>query len=116
MGHTSLEGSLATRPGKSLTNGTIWCCEVVGQQFLTALTAKFQGVRKWQWNREQVSVFVVTVLQRTPTVTRARNIWLRLTQRMKIWADRCYTALIDDTELEAQGGASCFPKDNEAAA
>ena len=35
---------------------------------------------------------------------------------MKLWADGCYFALIDDTELEAQGGAACLPKDNEAAA
>ena len=74
----------------------------VGQQFLTALTAKFRGVRERQWNRERFVVFVVTVLRRTPTVTRAHDIRSRITQRMKLWADGCYFALINDMESEAQ--------------
>ena len=61
-------------------------------------------------------MFVATVLQHMLTVTRARNIWLQLTQRLKLWADGCYSALVNNTELEAQGRAACLTKDNEAAA
>ena len=34
---------------------------------------------------------------------------------MKLWADGRYSALIDDTESEAHGGAAWSPKDNKAA-
>ena len=78
----------------------------VGQRFITALTAEFQGVRERRWNGERVVVFVVTVLRRTPTVTRARDIRSRLTLRLKLWADGCYSALVDDTESEARGGTA----------
>ena len=88
----------------------------VGQRFITALTAEFQGVRERRWNGERVVVFVVTVLRRTPTVTRARDIRSRLTQRLKLWADGCYSALVDDTESEARGGTARPSQDDEAAA
>ena len=88
----------------------------IGQQFLTALTAEFRGVRERRWNSERVIVFLVTVLRRTPTVSRARDIKARLSQRLQLWADGCYSALVDNTESEALGGSPRPAKDDEAAA
>ena len=88
----------------------------IGQQFFTALTAEFRGVRERWWHGERVIVFLVTVLRRTPTVSRTRDIRARLSQRLQLWADGCYSALVDNTESEALGGAPRPVRDDEAAA
>ena len=58
----------------------------------------------------------MTVLRRIPTVSRARDIKARLSQRLQLWADGCYSALVDNTESEALSGAPRPARDDEAAA
>jgi hypothetical protein len=73
----------------------------VGGRFLTILISEFQGVRDPRWNSEHPLVFVATVLQTTPGVRRAKDIRTPLTQRMNLWDQGQYKALVDDTEAEA---------------
>jgi hypothetical protein len=72
----------------------------IGRRFLATLTHEFRGVRERLWNSERPLVFVATVLQTTPGVRRAKDIRLRLAQRMDLWNQGHYKALVDDTEGE----------------
>jgi hypothetical protein len=72
----------------------------VGRRFLTILTHEFQGVRERRWNSEHPLVFVAVILQTTPGVRRSKDIRSRLTNRMDLWDQGQFKALVDDTETE----------------
>jgi len=73
-----------------------------GRRFLTILTHEFEQVRVGRTsNSEKPLVFVAVILPKTPTVRRAKDIRLRLMQRMDLWEQGEYHALVDDTEVEA---------------
>ena len=89
----------------------------VGRRFLTILVSEFCGARERRWNSERPLVFVATVLQTTPGVRRSKDIRLRLTQRMDLWDQGQFKALVDDTEGEVLSrGSSSRPPDDEAQA
>ena len=89
----------------------------VGRRFLTILVSEFRGARERKWNSERPLVFVATVLQTTPGVRRSKDIRLRLTQRMDLWDQGHFKALVDDTEGEVLSrGSSSRPPDDEAQA
>jgi hypothetical protein len=89
----------------------------VGRRFLAILTSEFQGVRERRWNSERPLVFVATVLQTTPGVRRAKDIRSRLAQRMDLWDQGHFKALVDDAEGEVLSRQpSSRPPDDEARA
>ena len=89
----------------------------VGRRFLTILVAEFRGVRDRLWNSERPLVFVATVLQTTPGVRRAKDIRKRLAQRMDLWNQGQFKALVDDAEGEVLSRlSSSRPPDDEAQA
>ena len=89
----------------------------VGRRFLAILTSEFRGVRERLWNSERPLVFVATVLQTTPGVRRAKDIRLRLAQRMDLWDQGHFKALVDDAEGEVLSRRpSSRPPDDEAQA
>ena len=89
----------------------------VGRRFLTVLTSEFRGVRERRWNSERPLVFVATVLQTTPGVRRAKDIRSRLAQRMDLWDQGHFKALVDDAEGEVLSRQpSSRPPDEEARA
>ena len=89
----------------------------VGRRFLTILVAEFRGARERLWNSERPLVFVATVLQTTPGVRRSKDIRLRLTQRMDLWDQGHFKALVDNTEGEVLSRhPSSRPPDEEAQA
>jgi hypothetical protein len=72
----------------------------IGRRFLTIFTNELRGVRSRHWNSERPIVYVATVLQSTPGVRRSKDIRLRLAQRMDLWEQGHFKALVDDTESE----------------
>ncbi|KAI2493422.1 hypothetical protein MHU86_21121 [Fragilaria crotonensis] len=89
----------------------------VGRRFLAILTSEFRGVRERRWNSERPLVFVATVLQTTPGVRRAKDIRLRLAQRMDLWDQGHFKALVDDAEGEVHSRQpTSRPPDEEARA
>ncbi|KAI2490762.1 hypothetical protein MHU86_23809 [Fragilaria crotonensis] len=72
----------------------------VGRRFIATLTSEFRGVRERRWNSERPLVFVATVLQTTQGVRRAKDIRSRLAQRMDLWDQGHFKALVDDAEGE----------------
>ena len=89
----------------------------VGRRFITVLVHEFRGVRERLWNSERPLVYVATILQTTPGVRRAKDIRSRLTQRMDLWDQGNYKALVDDTEGEVLSRLpSSRPPDEEAQA
>jgi hypothetical protein len=89
----------------------------VGRQFIATLAREFRGVRERRWNSERPLVFVSVVLQTTSGVRRARDIRKRLEQRMRLWDQGRYGALVDDTEAEVQGRIGTgLPPDEETKA
>ncbi|KAI2504762.1 hypothetical protein MHU86_9698 [Fragilaria crotonensis] len=89
----------------------------VGRRFIAILTSEFRGVRERRWNSERPLVFVATVLQTTQGVRRAKDIRSRLAQRMDLWDQGHYKALVDDDEGEVLSRQpSSRPPDEEARA
>ena len=70
----------------------------VGRRFLQILTEEFSRVRERQWNSERPMVFIGVILQKGDGVVRAKDIRQRMTQRMDLWEQGHYVALVDDTE------------------
>jgi hypothetical protein len=89
----------------------------VGRRFVATLAREFKGVQARQWNSEHPLVFVSVVLQTTPGVKRARDIRQRLEQRMNLWDQGQFAALVDDTEAEVLGRVGTgLPPDEETKA
>ncbi|KAI2506075.1 hypothetical protein MHU86_8396 [Fragilaria crotonensis] len=89
----------------------------VGRRFIAILTSEFRGVRERRWNSERPLVFVATVLQTTQGVRRAKDIRSRLAQRMDLWDQGHFKALVDDAEGEVLSRQpSSRPPDEEARA
>jgi hypothetical protein len=89
----------------------------VGRRFVATLAAEFQGVKARSWNSERPLVFAAVVLQTAPGVKRARDIRKRLTQRMDLWDQGRFIALVDDTVAEVQSRHGSHPApDDEARA
>lgn len=89
----------------------------VGKGFLAALTAEFRGVRERKWNSERPLMIVATILQSTPGVRQAKDIRLRISQRLDLCSQGHYQALVDDTEAEvlSRHPSSRPPKDDTIA-
>ena len=89
----------------------------VGKRFLVQLTLEFQGARERKWNSERPLVFAATILQTTPGVRRSQDIRRRLARRMDLWDQGCFSALVDDTEVEIRSRfASPRPLSDDAKA
>jgi hypothetical protein len=89
----------------------------VGKRFLVILTKEFQGARERHWNSERPLVFAATILQTTPGVRRSKDIRRRLARRMDLWDLGCFSALVDDTEVEIRSRiSSTRPPSEEAQA
>ena len=73
----------------------------IGRRFLSIFTHELRSVRARKWNSERPLVFASTILQSTPGVRRSKDIRLRLAQRMDLWEEGHYKALVDDTECES---------------
>ena len=87
----------------------------VGRRFLTILVAKFRGVRELHWNSERPLVFIATVSQTTQGVRRAKDICRRLAQRMDLWDQGHFKAVVDDTKGEVMSQCpSSRPPDADA--
>ena len=89
----------------------------VGRRFVSTLAAEFRGVRDRQWNSERPLIFAAVILQKTTGVQSASSIRQRLTQRMDLWQQGDFAALIDDVEAEILGkvGSPRIPNDDALA-
>jgi len=83
----------------------------VGKRFLSTLRLEFVGVRERKWNSERVIVFMATILQTTPNVTKACDIKRRISSRLDAWAAGEFSALVSDTERECTSATSDPPSD-----
>jgi len=87
---------------------------VVGRQFLTILTNKFQAVRvDHTSNLEKTLVFVSVILPKTTGVQMAKDIRTRLQQQIDLWIQGCYATLVNDTEAEALSWIGTSPEPND---
>ena len=89
----------------------------VGRRFIAIFTNELRGVRARQWNSERPIVFVAVILQSTPGVRRSKDIRTRITQRLDLWEQGHYKALVDDTECEvlSYNPSPCVPSDDSKA-
>jgi len=90
----------------------------VGKRFVKILTQELRGVRTRQWNSEKPLLFAAVILQKAEGVTGSGDIRRRLTQRMDLWDQGSYIALVDSTEKEVLGrvGPARRTKDEAAEA
>ena len=72
----------------------------VGRRFIQMLTNEFNGVRERRWNSERPLVFATAILQTTQGVRSSQAIRSRLAQRMDLWDQGHFVALVDDVEAE----------------
>jgi len=87
---------------------------IVGWHFLMILTNEFRAVRVDRTtNLEKPLVFVLIVLPKTPGVQMAKDIRMRLQQRMDLWSQECYAALVNDMEAEALSRVGTSPEPDE---
>lgn len=76
----------------------------VGRRFISILVAEFRRVRVHRTaNAERIVLFTSVVLQATPSVKKAAEIRARLEQRMDLWEEGRFKALVDDTLAERLG-------------
>ena len=80
-----------------------------GNAFLLELAAELDGVREGKWNSERPLVFFAVMLQRSPGVTRAKDIRAAIQQRLRMWQEAKYDALVDNAESIAWNNASTKP-------
>jgi hypothetical protein len=73
----------------------------VGKRFLTVLTHELAQVQAREWNSERLLIFVAVLLQKSAGVRQSKDICLRLSRRMDLWAHGSFTALVDHTEAKA---------------
>jgi len=86
----------------------------VGRRFLTILTNEFRTAREGRTsNSEKPIVFVSVILPKTPGVRAAKDIRQRLQQRMDLWIQGNYAALVDDTEAESLARVGTPPEPDE---
>ena len=69
----------------------------IGRLFIQALTQELTGVVERSWNSERFLVFPAVILQRSPTVKRARDIQSRIENRLEAWAQNKFDMLVQDT-------------------
>jgi len=87
---------------------------VVGRRFLTVLTHEFRTARVARTtNSEKPLVFAAVILPRTTGVWSAKDIRLRMNQRMDLWQQGNYAALVDDMEAEALARIGTPPEPTE---
>jgi len=78
------------------------------------LTQEFRAVRvNRTTNSEKPLVVVLVVLPKTTGVWTAKDIRMRLQQRMDLWNRGCHAALVDDTEAEALSRVGTGPEPDE---
>ena len=61
------------------------------------LEAEFWGVLDCIWNSDRPLVFTHVVLTNTLSVSRARDIWSRVTQSMDLWERGIHAGLVGGT-------------------
>lgn len=69
----------------------------VGRTFLTEVSNILEGVMKRKWNAERLIVFAAVILQRQKGVSSSKKIRARILNRLQMWADGHYGALVEDT-------------------
>jgi hypothetical protein len=73
----------------------------VGKKFLDLLIREFQKVRVDKTaNAERIIVFINVTLQSCSTICKSSDIKRRIEQRLKLWEDGKFQALVDDTMSE----------------
>ena len=81
----------------------------IGDAVVAAYAAKLRGIRDQSWNSERPLTFLTCILRRRAGCIRARNIKRRIEQRLGLWADGSFDALVDDTRTEALSSAGALP-------
>ena len=70
----------------------------IAKVFLAALTRELHGVRSRTWNSERPMLFALVILQKSPQARHAKDIRRRISQRLSLWNEGRFDALINDIE------------------
>ena len=90
----------------------------VGKAVVTAYARELRGVRERKWNSERPLCFLACVLRRRSDCTRSQDIKRRIENRLRLWEDGKYDALIQDitsAALCSAGGGTRTGDDEQAA-
>ncbi len=82
----------------------------VGKEFLELFTTEWRGILERKWNAERPLVCLLVILQRADGVKRSADIRDRIRQRMSLWKESQFGALVEDTEMEVTGRIQGPPK------
>ena len=68
----------------------------VGKQVVATYARELKGVRERRWNSERPLVFLTCILRRRPGCTRSKDIKRRVENRLRLWEEGKYDALVQD--------------------
>ena len=74
----------------------------VGNQFVNMLAAEWKGVRTRKWNSERPIIFGAIILQKAYGLRKSCDIRKCIVNRMKLWEEGRFVALITDMEANAR--------------
>ena len=87
---------------------------MVGRRFIATLAAEFQGIQDRKWNSERPLIFPAVILLTCPDVRWAKDIRQRILQRLDLWDQGKYLALVQNLELEiSKRRVGNFPTDDD---
>mgnify|MGYP006186617991 CR=1 FL=1 len=78
----------------------------VGKAVVSTYAKELRGVRERRWNSERPLCFLACILRRRPDCTRSADIKRRIENRLRLWEDGKFDALIQDITSAALNGAS----------
>ena len=78
----------------------------VGKAVVSTYAKELRGVRERRWNSERPLCFLACVLKRRPDCTRSADIKCRIENRLRLWEEGKFDALIQDITSAALHGAS----------
>ena len=78
----------------------------VGKAVVSTYAKELRGVRERRWNSERPLCFLACVLRRRPDCTRSADIKRRIENRLRLWEEGKFDALIQDITSAALHGAS----------
>ena len=77
----------------------------IGAAVITQLAAELRGVRERKWNSERPLVFAACILRRRHGCVKAADIKRRIDQRLSLWQEGRFDALIQDVTASALADA-----------
>ena len=75
----------------------------VGRLFVAQVAKEMGGIVKRTWNAERFIVMQAVILQQSPDVKRARDIWRQVETRLRQWQEGTFLMLVEDTIRTSRG-------------